>query len=737
MLLRVRWCYFFLGSVWVALRLMAQSDAPASATAPTGPVQELDAVEVRTDELEDDFDATGMGYLDAERRDPPFSNDLLYDHDENDELDNDLDIELTQVAVSSAADLATGNDRLNLRGFPTPRLRNAFAQTGIPEVLEVQRREVIQGPLTSVTGRGAPGGIQNYMTARPPGKPVTRWSMEGGTDELWRARYEAGGPLGRWHKVKFFQRVAIGYERRDGPEAYANRETTTLSAALTVRHSRAHSTLWQIDFADYAGNPSPGVPSYRATANGVVLGPYLPLADFHTYGPNAGVRRRTGSMSVQYEGQPSPTLTVRAALQGLTRELDEDRFTRGDYLLDEHRFAGNREPQHLEQPLTALVGDADLTWRLRWGSTDHKLSVSANWIDTDYTRLQRGLDTAERAGLPLSVRHFDPAAPDYFRPAYTDDTFRRVITDRDEATRYLGMGISERAAFAAGRFVATAGLRYDHVDLELTDRTPTSLRPAATTGTQEWTYHAGGNVILSPNRLLAYANVSTAFEPSTRVDVRTGQIQGNETTGGFEAGLKGYGWDRRLGYTLHGFSFINRNISRRNPLYRDPIADADQTQPELSAAGRERFQGATLDVRLKPVPAWQLQGKLAYTAAVTERSPDLPAEEGRPLARVPAWTGALSAKRVWSEGALAGWSAGASLVYIGSYVQTYADSRHAELTYPGYSFVTANLGYRWKSGARAHAVSMKLSNVLNEDLLARVARTGSDPAMSVGYRLSY
>ncbi|WP_221032158.1 TonB-dependent receptor [Actomonas aquatica] len=730
-------------TIWICAFTVWQSgfaQVPASLTPEEGePVQTLDAFEVRTDELEDAFDETGMGYLDAERRDPPFSNDLIFDADEEDELGSDVEAELGQIAVTSAADLATGSDRLNLRGFPTPRLRNAFVQTGIPEVLEVKRRETIQGALTSVTGRAAPGGIQNYMTARPPGRAMTRWDASASTDDIWRVRVEKGGPVAKWGKTKVFQRVALSYERREGSEAFAYRDNLTLSGALTLRHSRAHSTLWQIDYAAYDGNPSPGVPGYRESANGLVLGPYLPMADFHTYGPNAGVSRHTANFSFQYEGQTSKALSTRASVQGLVRELEEDRFTRGDYLLDQGRFAGTRQPQHIAQPLRALAVDGDLTWRFDVGDVSHKLLVSSELVSADSSRLQRGLDAEELSALPLSVRRFDPAAPDWFRPALSAASYRRIINDREEVTRYWGNAISERAAIGSGRVVLTAGLRHDRVDLELTDEAPNAPQPAVSATTHELTYHVGGNVIAVPGRLLVYANTSTAFEPSTRVDRRTGDIQGNETTGGVEAGLKGMGWDRRLSFTLHGFSFVNRNISRRNPLYRDPIADADQTQPELIAAGRERFQGATLDVRLKPAGVWQVQGKVAFTDSITERSPDLPQEEGRAIARVPRWTGALSGRLAWQDGALAGWNASTSLVYMGSYVQRYEDTRYAELDYPGYVTLALGLGYQWRTGdgKQRHDLSLRVQNALDEDLLVRAGRVGAGRSARLGYRWSY
>lgn len=696
----------------------------------------LDEVEVRTDDAEDDFDITGMGYLEAELRDPPFSNNLLGADEASEDLGAELDDELSQIVVDSPADLVAGSDRLNLRGFPTPRLRNAFVQTGIPEILGVRRRETIQGPLTPVTGRAAPGGIQNYMTARPPGRAVRRYSADISTNNQVKGSIENGGPIGNIGDTRFYHRVAIGYDQRRGPQQFAEQETTTISAALTARHSRAHSTMWQVDLANYDGNPTPGVPEYRATPQGPILGRYLPLADFHAYGPNAGIKRRSGSASIQYEGQPTGNLSLRGVIQGVWREINEERFTRGDYVLSLERFAGNREPQYVEQPLSALAMDTGATWRFQALKADHKFSVSVDAIKTDYSRLQRGLTAQERSALPLSARRFDPLSPDYFRPELTPESYQRITTDRNEDTTYIGTSISERAAFADGRLVATIGTRLDQVRLDLTDNRANAQTPQVIGKTNELTYHAGGNWIIIPGRILGYANTSTAFEPSTRVDSRTGQIQGNETTGGIEIGFRGEEWERRLRYTLHAFAFTNENISRRNPLYRDPIADADQTQPALVSAGQENFQGATLEVRLQASKGLQLRGKAVFTDATTEKSPDLPAEVGRAIARVPRWTSALSSQYRWTEGKLNGWSLIASLIYVSDYVDTYEDARRALVEYPGYTYTSLSLGYRWKKAKATNSVSLRFRNIFNENLLTRISRPGSEPSASLSFRRS-
>ncbi|HEY0944110.1 MAG TPA: TonB-dependent receptor [Opitutaceae bacterium] len=714
----------------------AQTVPLPAASVPTDvPIVVLDEVLVQGRDDDEGYDPTGMGAREVELYEPPFANDLLLNDVPDDELSGELTLELGHAAGASPAELATGTDRVNLRGFPTPRLRNGFAQTGIPEVLDVERAEMIQGPLTPVLGLGAPGGIQNFVTARPRARPLTRVQLSVTSEDLRRARLETTGvtrPKKAWH------RVALAWERKDGPETFATRETVSASVALTWKHSRAASTLVQVAYSGFEGNPSPGVPEYRASRNTPILGPYRPLADFHAYGPDSGVRRRTASASAQFEAQASRHVSVRASLVALTRELDEERFTKGEYLLDTGKFGGTREPQHIEQPLDALAAQAEATLRFAALGADHKLLLSLENIFVDYRREQRALTTADRTALlPADVRTFDPEAPNYFRPAYDPALYRRVITDREEETTYTGVALSERAAFAGGRLVATAGSRYDVVGLDLADHRAEAVRPRVSDSVEQVTWHAGANYIAVPRYVLVFANTSTAFEPSTRVDARTGRIQGNETTGGFELGAKGVLAERRVSYTAHLFSFVNENISRRNPLYNDPIADAALTQPELVAAGEERFTGGSVDVRAKLSVAWQFVFKTTYTRAITTKSPDLPEEEGRELTRLPRLTGGLTARYQVPDGRWKGLNASSTLTYVSGFVQTYETSNRAYLEYPDYTLVSLNTGYVLKRGRYTHNVGVSVRNLFDRDLLAQLARPGAGRELGMNYTLTF
>jgi iron complex outermembrane recepter protein len=695
----------------------------------------LDPLLIGGSALDERYDPTGMGGPDTALIEPPFSNDLLGAGATADEFSLEQALELQLATGVSPVDLATGVNRVNLRGFPTPRLRNGFGQTGIPEVLNVERVELIQGPLTPVTGRAAPGGIQNFVTARPRAKPQSRLEISVSSLDAAGVRWETNGVL---RKNRLWQRWAAGWQEKSGPETFASTRTRWVSGALTYKHSRRVSMMFTLDYSEVDGNPSPGVPEYRETARGKVMGPYRPLASFHGYGPHGGIDKRVLAASVQFEAQLTPRISARASLQGLKRHLVDERFTTSQFILETGKFGGVREPLHGEQPFAALTLHSELTGRWTFLSLDHKVSVAVDHVHTDYERRQFGLERSDRDALPVDVRSFDPAAPNYYRPAFDAALYRRIVTDRAEVADYSSLLLSDRAAAWHGRLVASAGVRFDFVTLDVDDRKPGTSMPRVNDDVSEITRFFGVNYQLVKNRLLAFATASTAFEPSTRVDARTGRIQGNETTLGYEAGLKGLFWKQRLTSTLLLFQFSNQNISRRNPLFDDPIADQNQTQPQLVAAGEERFTGGTLDLRAQLTPAWTVTSRFTLTEAITTRSPDLPEEIGRALTRLPRTTFGASTRYAFSKPAVKGLWVSGSVNYVGSYVAYYESSSRAYLAFPGYTLLGLNTGYAWKTGkSTQHNLGVGLRNALGVDLLAKLGRPGAGREFTANYTLVF
>lgn len=695
----------------------------------------LDPVMVEATNEDPGFDATGMGSYEQQLRDVPFSNDMItVEEAEDDPLALELADELQQIANPSPVDLATGDTRLSLRGFPTPRMRNGFVTMGASDMLNTSRTITIQGALVPVLGRAAPGGIRDFITWRPRAKAGRRIEYSLSSARRQSAAFELTGPA---VPKRVWQRIAVNWNRRTGPAEFAATETRAVSGAVTWRHSAAASTLMAVDFLQVHATASPGIPAYRPAPRQKIAGPYLPLAGFNAFGPEAGVRRRTAAATLLFDGQPHPKIAVRAGLEAWWRNVEQDRFTTSIYNIATGRFDGTREPRHLEQPQAVQLAHLEITGRFSALGAEHKVMTAASRTWGVYLREERALPAATRNALPASARFFDPDAPDYSRPAFSRDVYSRVLADREEAAGYTSLELSHRMAVANGRLVLTSGLRQDYVAIEITDRRPAAVAPHVSDTVDELTHHTGVNYQAMPGRLLIFATASTAFEPSSRVDARTGRLQPNEMTRGYEAGLKWRVPQKGLDVSASGFSLYNEDISRRNPLYDDPIFDANHTQPQLVASGEETFTGGKIQARWKPLAPITLVARGAYAHAITTASPDLPEEVGRAITRLPAYTASASASYAFKQGAWKGLSLSTSWNYVSAFTAQYEDRQRLHLDYPGYGLAAVSARYSVRRGKYTHGFGVSVRNALDVDLLEKQARPGAGRECQAKYQLLF
>jgi len=683
-----------------------------------------------------DYDPTGLDGHRAEMNEPPFGNELLSDAAFAEmplgELENEL--ESLAAARSNAAEIAAGSENLNLRGFPAPLRRNGFSQAGIPEVLNADGSELVIGSLVPVIGRAAPGGIRNIRTARPAGKVARQLEASASTNGNWGASGRATGVI---KPKKSWFLASAGIARSDGPQRFAETTQHTARAALAFRHSRATSTLWSFDVLDYEGNPAPGIPDYRLAPGSPIVGPYLPLADFHTYGPRASVAKRAASLGFQLESQLQPDLSLSSSTQLFGRRSEQDRFTTGQYIVSTGVFSGVREPTHREEGFQGITHQTDLTRRFNAFGADHKFQAGFEGTLAGDEDENRGLLAADRPVLlPASVRTFDPAAPDYFRPDYAPSVYKRIITDRENRYSHAAAVASLRTAVNHGRTVFSAGLRRDFSHITVNDHRAAAAFPHTEKSIANTSAHAGVNQRVG-RQVLVFATASSAVQPSTRVDARTGQIQNNASTSGIELGARTSLLQRTLILGLMGYAYTNADIVRRNPLYQDPVADADQTQPQLVSSGEEVFRGLTAQAGWKPAPAWTATARAAWTDAYTVSSPDLPEEEGLPLTQLPSFSAATGLRYAFKTGALKGLSLSGSVTYIDRAVQNYARPGRLRLESAGYTLTSFDAGYTWRAGKVSHTVSAGIRNLLDTDLLSRAYRVGAGRSLNVGWRVAF
>lgn len=620
------------------------------------------------------------------------------------------------------------------RGFTTPRLRNGLSQAGFPEIILGGRRELLSGFLATYFGRTAPGGILNHVSTRPSPKANNRLMIGGDSIGEVRAGVERSAPL---VPKKLHYRFFGEARHREGPQDYA--ASDSMQGGLVFRYAPDKKTVWmvEIETARVDAVPSGSIVLQRETRGAPRGAPYGPLEDFNTNGPNTSSRRHSGILSVMVEHKRSDDLTLRAGGELWGRIQRELTFNTGAFLLDERIFDGVREPQFNARRQSAGGLHIELDGTGSLASVNHRWVVGMAGSREFSDREQRALPTSVRNTLPVSVRFFDPAAPDYSIVPYSPDVYSRVLALRDDRTDYLGVFCSERVALADDRVYGTFGLRNDWVWAVIDDQRAGAAVPHATSNVQRATYHAGLVWHAWPNRLAVFLNHSTAFQPARRVDARTGRIIGDESTAGVETGVRYVSDDGETTATASIYRLWNQGITRTNPRYNDPVADPLKTQPQYVSSGEEQFSGIELGLRRKIRTSLTLAGKLGWLEAITTRSPDLPEEVDRQLQRTPELTATVTARYQVGAGWLKGAGCGMSYAWIGDHVAVYPSNSRARVDYDAYSVVAVNAGYNWVRRKVRHAVTLNLRNAAGVDLLAAAGRIGGDRALDASYTVRF
>jgi iron complex outermembrane receptor protein len=615
------------------------------------------------------------------------------------------------------------------RGFTTPRLRNGLTQLGFAEQIVGGRRDLLTGFMAVLYGRTAPGGIVNLVSKRPT--PKTSWLFETQVSNR-PSIYVAAERSELLITKKLNGRLMGTWNWQDGPEEFATRDEGIITGSLRYAPDKKTVVLWEVEYAATDSVPAPGLPLTREVPSGLTGAPYVPLATFNTNGPNAWADRESFSTSLWAERKLKPGWSIRGGAQWWRRTQTEFRFTTGPYVLATGLFDGVREPYFNDRDDDTVGAQVEMDMPVKGTRVDQRWLVGLEGSQAVTDRERRALPTEVRDALPTGVRTLDPAAPDYTTPAYSSSTYTRLQTLRNESADYMGVFVSDRLAWARGRYGATFGLRHDWVDSSIDDLLPSTKVPHASLATQKTTYHIGW-VGQYGSKLAVFVNHSTAFQPQRRVDSRTGRIQGNESTSGIETGLRWQTADKNVYVTLAVYRLWNQNITRLNPAYGDPVLDPDQSQPQLASSGEEQFSGGESSLRWNMTRTLSADLRAAWLEAITTSSPDLPEEVGRQLPRTPKYTGSASLTwRAKSDGL--GWQVNGSYAWIGAQVSVYPSKTRSLWSCGGYGVLGASTSYTWMQGKKLrHNVGLAVRNALDRDLVAAVGRIGGERSFEARY----
>lgn len=737
--------------------------AVAQGTLPSDEVITLEEFQVATGSLQDSYIATeatagtrtGDKIINIPLSIQVFTEDFVNDF----QLFSDDDL----LSYVSAATTNTGTSTgIRVRGFNALVTRDGFqyAMPGTPS--NTLQTEIIKGPLSTLYGRATPGGIINKTSRRPSLRPKYTASATYGTDDFRRYNATGSGPLIKdklyYYAYAEYQRAKPAHENYiDGNEKfyfglsflYKFAKNTSLYATFEYQPEYTQDSAGGIillpptgtgatfpsDVPYIQGNPTKGVRHWRGIGN------------YSSYGPQNSREADYYGLNLLFEHRINQILAFRAAFQTYSKVTDKDRWSGGD----QYRYASSgiyagandRRPFRQHQDEKNYAGQMDLLAKFKTERFTHRVlaavdSASFNRDDLQllgaYTANGTGPDQLSTAfvGRRLSLGRVAGQWSDepVNTGGYGDYNFDNIRTKNADYTwekMTAGALLSYRASTLNDKFAVMASGRLDYYD-DNYDNSRMS-RASGTLSDTALTYSFGANYKLLGERLLAYASISTGFEPTSTVDDGIDALVPPEESFGYEAGFKGNFNEGKAGYTVSFFVIELDNVRSNNP---DFIA-AGQGIPRYSVNSKNSAKGMDANFFVKPVSNLTLQGALGYTDSNTDEADDVFARN-QPLQYVAKWNGSFTVRYEIPQWRI---TTGLGTRAQSEYLVNYETATINSVTRPGLFLADYFINYRWKRGKATHKVALNLSNITDKKYYTNTGRLNYGFESRLTYTLNF
>ncbi|AFY71447.1 TonB-dependent siderophore receptor [Thalassoporum mexicanum PCC 7367] len=500
------------------------------------------------------------------------------------------------------------------------------------EVAGLERIEVLKGPASVLFGQSEPGGLINLVSKKPLPEPYYNLTFQAGNRGLISPSIDLSGPLTEDGRVLY--RFNALYRREDSfrdldnsfnrlfvaPKlSWAINEDTDITIGLEYINDQDPADFGTVALGAGVAN----IPSERITNNpeDTLEKDYLNIGyDLeHRFSENWKLRNAFRFISDEFK----------FGLLALPFSLDDETGVLTRVFAD----------QAAQNDVYALYTNVQGTFNT--GAIEHNLLVGV-----DLTRLENTI-TGRFSPEPTFFSLIDIFNPDYGatpKPPLEDVP---LFFNGTSITKQVGIYLQDQI-YLSDNLIVLAGLRYDIVDLESTNRlegTRTSQNDSAVTPRI-------GIVYQPSDRIALYANYSQSFIPSTAIDAQ-GETLEPEEGEGFEFGVKADIIKDRLSATLAYFDITKSNVATADPDI--PFATV--------ATGEQRSRGIDLDIVGEILPGWNVIASYAYIdAEVTADNTDI---LGNRLSGVPEHSASLWTTYEIQSGNLQGLGFGIGFNYVG------------------------------------------------------------------------
>ena len=546
------------------------SVTPEDITGESEPDEEIEVIATGQAEDEDTYyipDASRTLKTDTSLPDTPASVQVVPQQViEDQNATNVREIVRNASGVNFSSASGSRGEQFIIRGFSAERFRNGFrdgfsSSRTQTELANIDRVEVLKGPVSVLFGRAEPGGIINYVTKQPLREPFYEIAFTAGSFNFYRPTLDFSAPLTEDGNLAY--RLNVAYENadsfRDGVETERFLVAPTLfwqvgdNTELTLEFSYLNDTrpidrglvvlsdgeVADIPFSSYLGDPEPRE-DFDETRTELYLD--------HRFNPNLSLRSLLRYTTATESG---PGATVQ-----IIDDSQDDRNFLGDF----------REDQFYE----TFTFQNDLTGKFNTGSIEHTVLFGLEYTN----EFSDGIGERRPAGL---IDIFNPSAFE----VSTDEPFEIRFFDEDRENSF-GIYLQDQIAISDNLQLVLGG-RFDTYNSETTDFSA----DGEVTETEADAFSPRVGIVYQPIEPVSlYANYTRSFTPVSGSDINDEPFEPQRGTG-FEIGVKGEIIRNKLFSTLALYDTTLTNITTEDP---------NNSDFEIQT-GEQNSQGIELDIQ--------------------------------------------------------------------------------------------------------------------------------------------
>jgi len=562
-----------------------------------------------------------------------------------------------------------------------------------PEVMGLERVEVLKGANAMLYGNVGPGGIVNLITKKPKFEFGGTLGFSAGSWNSYKPTVDIYSPLSKNVAV----RVNGAYEYAESFRDLVKSKKNYLNPSFLFNLSENTQLIVEGDYLYHNFTPDFGIGSVVDDATGISrLATEISRNQFlGTDWQYQTTQQATTDVILNHKFNKNWALNAVASYQNYTKDYFSTERIRWIYNSKDNNFnpvwARPVGKTYNEQNYTSL--QINLNGEFKTGNLGHKLLVGTDgdYSQADTQNFKLSTTTLDKFFLNDPSTWVNEAPmPD------SEKTFRRRIS-----TRRFGFYAQDLVELTKSLKVL-AGVRYSYLtNGESSDNIfmPGFTPPKASPKTEDHAFSPKAGLIYNPDdNISVFATYTNSFVPNTGTTVHFEALKPS-TVDQYEIGLKKNIFSNTVSFNVTAYQIINNNTYTTARFNADGKENSNTSLKEY--AGRVRSRGAELDITGNPLSNLSLIGGISYNHAVyTETPDDVGYVENQRLVRTPSITANASVFYTFRRFAR-GLKIGTTAFYTGDRKAGWNDLKNQKqitrmIDVGGFTTIDVSLGYEWK-----------------------------------------